>query len=231
MGWKASVIIVHKPTEVNKDKLLKDLGFYNLKKIEDEPFGAVINPNGNKVYMGTYKDNLLICTPDLPMQFFEANKTETELTFNRFFPQSEICSIVLHSVVNLWAYSVTINGKKLRARAGSADDGTFLEIGEPLEEEKELLSKSEMDENGNRVYMFEDLTDEPCSEDQVGENFVFAICKRYFDEELDRADDLFETVMEGFSFGSDMEIPNIPKQEQSVPVKSKPWWKRFVGGL
>jgi hypothetical protein len=70
MGWKASTIIIHKPIQVEKEELLKNLGFDNLTKIEDEPFEVAINPDDNKVYIGSYKDNLLICAPDIPMHFF-----------------------------------------------------------------------------------------------------------------------------------------------------------------
>lgn len=141
MGWKASTIIINKPTHVDNLVLLKELGFNNLTKIEDEPFEVAINPDNNKVYIGSYKDNLLVCAPDIPMQFFEDDETITEKTLNRIFPNSEICSIVLHSAVNLWGYSVTKNGQKIRARAGSSDDGTFVEIGEPLDEEKRTFEQ------------------------------------------------------------------------------------------
>jgi DNA-binding beta-propeller fold protein YncE len=82
MGWKASTIIINKPTRVNNEDLLKTLGFDNFIKIEDEPFEVAINPDDNKVYIGTYRDNLLICVPDIPMQFFEDNESQTEKTLN-----------------------------------------------------------------------------------------------------------------------------------------------------
>jgi hypothetical protein len=231
MGWKASTIIIHKPTQVDNLELLKDLGFNNLTKIEDEPFEVAINPDNNRVYIGTYKDNLLVCAPDIPMQFFEDSETLTEKTLNRIFPNSEICSIVLHSTVNLWGYSVTKNGQKIRARAGSADDGTFVELGEPLDEEKELLSKSKIDENGNRIYLFDDFPDELLNEDQVGENFVFSVCKRYFDEELDSADELlFDTTLTGYKYGKVKQITSPQQQTNKTNSidkidNEKPWWK------
>lgn len=201
MGWKASAIIINKPTQVDNETLLTELGFNNLTRIEDEPFEVAINPDDNKVYIGSYKNNLLVCASGIPTQFFDENETPIEKTFNRIFPYSEICSIVLHSAINLWGYSVTKNGKKIRARAGNSDDGTFVEIGEPLDEEKELLSKSKLDENGNKVYVLDEFPDETFSEDQVGENFVFLICKRYFDQELDSAHDLlFKTTLTGYQY-------------------------------
>lgn len=228
MGWKASTIIVHKPKQVENEELLKELGFKNLRITEKEPFEVAINPSENKVYVGTYKDNLLICAQDIPMKFFEDKETSIEKILNRLFPDSEICSIVLHSTVNLWGFSVTKNGQKIRARAGSSDDGTFYEFGEPLEEEQELLSKSTINKNGQRTYSFEGIDEEPMTEDQVGENFVFAICKRYFGKELDSAEDLlFETNLDGYLFGKVTAEENKKGQSKfTQPVTDgKPWWK------
>jgi hypothetical protein len=226
MGWKIFAIIVHKPTSIDNESLLKELGYENLSKIDDEPFDVAIYPDKNKVYIGTYKENLIICESDLPMQFFEQAETKTEKALTKIFPTSEICSLVLHSVVNLWGYAVIQNEKKIRARAGSADDGTFLEQGEPLEEENEILSKSTIDKDGKRTYLFEDLDEEPMSEDQVGENFVFSISKRYFEEELDAADDrLFETILTGYSFSPSKPIPAQSTTIVQEKKESKPWWK------
>ena len=89
MGWKASTIIINKPNRVDKENLLEQLGFSNLTKIEDEPFEVAINPDDKKVYIGIYKDNLLICAPEIPMQFFETNETQTEKILIKAFPTSE----------------------------------------------------------------------------------------------------------------------------------------------
>lgn len=235
MGWKASTLIINKPIQIDEERLLRGLGYSNLRKIEDEPFETAISPDDNKVYIGTYKDNLLICEQELPARFFEQTQTKEEKLLSQLFTGSEICAIILHSAVNLWGYSIAINGEKIRARAGSANDGTFCEMGEPVEEEKELLSRSTINEDGNRVYLFEDLPNEPMTEDQVGENFVFAITKRYFGEELDSADELlFETTLTGYAFGDIANTPKVyetivdsPPEESvdSVPEEKKAWWK------
>ncbi|MEO8712887.1 MAG: hypothetical protein ABI405_12220 [Parafilimonas sp.] len=227
MGWKAFVIIVNNPLQIDNESLLRELGFKNLTKIEDEPFEVAIYPKDNAIYIGNYKDNLLICESNAPMQFFEDAQTKTEKVLTKQFPISEICSIVLHSVVNLWGYSIIKDGQKIRARAGSAEDGTFVDIGEPIEEEAELFSKATINENGVRTYLFEDIDDEPMTEDQVGENFVFAIWKRYFGEELDRADDLlFETILTGYSYDNNTKkIDSTEQKNTSGKIDQKPWWK------
>jgi hypothetical protein len=201
MGWKASTIIIHEPTAVDHEALLKKIGLVDLKKISNEPFEVALNPTGNKVYIGTYKNNLLICIEDLPMHFFEKKESTIEKKLYEIFPNSELCAIVLHSGVNLWGYSISKKGSKIRVKAGSADDGTFVEIGDPIKEEQALLSKSTVSSNGQRTYLLDEDDDEPLTEDQVGENFVFAISKRYFGVELDHAEDLlYETSLTGYTY-------------------------------
>lgn len=222
MGWKASTIIVHQPSEVNYENLLNRLGFTNLRPIEDEPFESTIYPEEGNVYIGLYKNNLLICERDITHDFIGTDEPVLIKTLTEFFPNNEMCAITLHSAVNLWGYTVMKNSKILRARAGDADNGTYLDQGDPLPEEKELLSKSTLDKNGKRIYQLEDFPDEPFQEDQVGENFVFAICKRYFGEELDQLDDsFFEIMLKGFSHGESAS----PTQPKPITPTTKPWWK------
>ena len=219
MGWKASIIIIHKPLQVDNEQLLKELGFDRLTKVKDELFEVVINPDNNRVYIGNYKNNLLICAPDIPMHIIENNGVEAEKILTKLFPDSEICSIVLHSTVNLWGYSIIKRGERIRVRAGSAEDGTFIDLGEPLEEEENILNKSVIDEVGQRTYAFEEIDNEVMTEDQVGENFVFAICSRYFGEELDYADALlFETTLKGYSYNK------VTDAAKPIP-DGKVWWK------
>jgi hypothetical protein len=224
MGWKISAIIIHPAPETDALPLLRDLGFPELYKIEDEPFEVAMNPDDNKIYLGTCKNNLLICAQTIPLMFLDEGLSDAEQFLTAKFPQAEICSVVLHSVVNLWGYAVVKNGRKVRARAGSSDDGTFLETGEPLEEEKELLQQSTINEQGSRIYRLHDNPQDALSEDQVGENFVFEICKRYFGVPLNEDDELlFETTLSGYSYSVQGARPRDAAPE---PVKAaKPWYK------
>lgn len=218
MGWKASFLIIHRPERDADELLLTEIGFRELKKIEDDCFESVIDPEDNRVHIGSYQNNIIICDSNIPLQFFEEGESETELRFKQLFPDSEICAIILHSAVNLWGYAVIMSGTKVRARAGSADDGTFVEFGQPLAEEEQLFSKSTRNESGERVYAFDDFPNELFSEDQVGENFVFRICNRYFGDDLDCANEqLFQTNFISYKYsGISKESPNNI---------SKPWWK------
>jgi len=220
------MIIVQNPGDFLESDLLNNLWDKDFEKIEDEPFEAVINPDDEKVYFGTYNGNLIICDSGLSMKFFDMPSPVFDEMFTKQFPNSEICFVALHSVVNLWAYGILKNGHRLRVRAGSADDGTYMDEGEPLPEEIQLLSTSHINSGGNRVYRNEEFPDQEMSEDQVGEEFVFSICSRYFGDPLDRLDDSFlETMFSGYatkrkSVGRDRSTV-APK----VNLKPKPWWK------
>ena len=223
MGWKSSTIIVNSDNKINQLELLKDLGFENLTEIDNEPFEVAISPGDSKIYIGKYKDNLLICTQDLPLTFLEEEVSKGEKVLSQYFPNSEISSIVLQSAVNFWGYSVSKNNQKIRVRAGSSDNGTMLEYGEPLEQELNLLSKSKIDENGRRIYHFDDFTNEQFKEDQVGENFVFKFSSRYLGQNLDMADELlFDTELKGYKFNS-----SFANKKEKVNQTDKPnkWLK------
>lgn len=199
MGWKASTLIINNPKTIDFTSFLKQLGFSKVKAIADKNFESVINPRGNKVYLGTYKNNLIICSQELSETFFkDESVSEIEKVLMEKFPESEICAITLNSVVNEWGYAILKNNEKIRFRAGSHETGTVFNEGEILPEEKQLFSQSKLDGKGNRIY---ELDGEEFTEDQVGENFVFEIVSRYFGERLDAADsDVFETNMLGFSY-------------------------------
>lgn len=200
MGWKASIIVIDNKNEFNHLELLKDLGFKNVSESEDLTLEETINPEDGKIYFGEYNNCLIICTSELPLTFLGEELSEVEKILFKYFPNSEICSLNLHSVVNLWGFSIAKNNKKLRVAAGSADSGTMIYFGEPVKEELELLSKAKIDAEGNRLYYYEE-DDEPYTEDCVGEDYVFEISSRYFGNRLDYADELlFETKFKGFQY-------------------------------
>jgi hypothetical protein len=221
MGWKASSIIIKTQSKIDNDTFLSDLGFTTLSKTEDKTFDVAINPDDNKLYIGYYNNNLIITAPEIPMLFFENSLSTIEKILIDKFPESEICSIVLHSVVNLWGYALIVNGEKIRVRAGSANDGTFCDFGEIQEEEKELFSKSTIDSDGKRTYKFDDMPDEIFYEDQVGENYVFALTQRFFGKPLDYLDDIFDLEFNGYDYSLNKYYQYEP---QNTKQKNK-WWK------
>lgn len=233
MGWKTSMIIVNSDNEFDKDEIFESLGYYKLKSIDKQYFESVINPDDEKIYIGKYNGNTIICIQDLPLESLDSTVSRAERILSTKFPDTDIVTFALHSVVNLWGYSIVNNGKKLRVRAGSSEGGTMVEFGEITEEEKELFSKSKLNSTGERVFVFDTMPDEEFQDDQVGENFVFDISKKYLGEKLDACDELlFETQFSGYTFSKskpqkkiEHQIEYQTKQTQKKIIHKKPWWK------
>ena len=92
------------------------------------------------------------------------------------------------------------DGRPLRRKAGSADDGTFEDFGAPLPEEQDLLAKSALDAQGKRVYRLPEFPGEALSEDQVGEEYVFQVFERLTGERPDIGPNLLNVRCAGYSF-------------------------------
>ncbi|MEM9896871.1 MAG: hypothetical protein AAF789_10915 [Bacteroidota bacterium] len=217
------MIFVASEKEIGHAVLLESLGIHQLEKVKGQPFDSVMSPGKDMIYIGTLNGNTIICTQDIPSESLDASMSPAEMEMSARFDQADIVTFVLHSTVNLWGYSIVQNGQKIRVRAGSADNGTILEYGAPLEEEKGLLSQSSINESGERVFKFDDLPNEEFTDDQVGENFVFAISANYFGEQLDHSDKIFETEFDGYIF-SRHKLALASSFDEKVTSK-KPWWK------
>lgn len=235
MGWKAASIIISNVTTVDAEKLLQELGFEQFTTIDDEPYDVAVYPEKCQIFIGVYKNNLIISSWEITDHSFGKELSTFEQKLSNLFPASEICTIQLHSGVNHWGYAIVKNGEKIRVRCGNADQGTIIELGEPLLEEQELLSKSEI-KDGRRIYHLRD--DEPYEEDQVGENFVSSIWARYTGKEFFEDEDMFEFMLSGFKTTKAVSSTQPTHKQQSASNQqsvtdqqsentnvTKPWWK------
>jgi len=227
MGWKTSMILINSEKEFDKNELFESFGYYKLNKSDKQYFETIMNPDDDKIYFGRYNGNTIICMQDLPLESMYESLSKAERILSSKFPNTDITTFVLHSVVNLWGYSIVNNGKKVRVRAGSSEGGTIVEYGEILEQEKELFSKSKLNKNGERVFTFENMPEDDFLDDQVGENFVFDVSRKYLGMNLDACEELFETEFEGYTF-SKLKPQNKTgdqiKINQDKNFKKK-WWK------
>lgn len=198
MGWKASALIIS-GSQGDPREILHNLGFSSLEQIDGEAFDTAIYPEYDQIFIGYYKNNLIITLHEFPAQFFKDSLTAFEGKLIELFPKSEICAFSLDSTYNHWGFAVIKDGKKIRVKAGDINKGTFIDFGVPLEQEFELLSKSKINEAGKRLYYLDSLNDDPYNEDQVGENIIFDIVKRFTGIPLDQDDDfLFESLFTGY---------------------------------
>lgn len=221
MGWKLSSLLIDTDKIINDNAFLKALGFNNYTSIEEKTFEEVMNPNVGDIYIGTYKNKTIICVQEIPLQFLDESIEVIEENLITLSNNHEISAVALHSVVNFYGFSYVKNGIKYRAKSGASDEGLISEYGEPLDVELELLSKSYVNSDNERVFQLDEYPDDVFTEDQMGEEFVFQIFDHYFDEPLDTADDLlFETKFRGYSINPSRE-KTTPLTKDSELIKSE----------
>ncbi|NIG54889.1 hypothetical protein [Chitinophaga sp. Cy-1792] len=218
MGWKLYATFVSPTHEVNFDDLLGRLELPPLTPIEDEPFEVALYPDEGQIYIGEHNNCLIITNYELTDACMTSEFSPLEEVLMAEFPDAEICTLVLHSVVNYFGYAVIKNGEKIRVRAGDSEYGVGIDEGSPLEEELPFLHSPRFkDDNSRRISRDGNNT----YVDWDGEGIVFAIAGRYFGEPMDRNDALlFETNLKGFSYPV-----ADPIKTAAANTASKPWWK------
>ena len=205
MGWKASCIFasqLHEPKLLNSPShdpamALRIAACLPLKAEPTEETTLELGMHPDDLTIGAYGQSLIIGHHELSNTCFDGNVPPVIHGINEILPNCHSLAISLHSVVNLYGYALFDGLNLVRARAGSADDGEFLDIGEWVEEEQQLFAKSEL-RNGERVF-FDEIDGEIEEHDHssYGEEFVFELSKRYFGERLDCID-FWDLKMETF---------------------------------
>jgi hypothetical protein len=193
MGWNMSCIIISPQQEIRDNLIFDALGLSYFSRLGDEIFDVAIDPTDDKLYIGEYKGNIIISVNTLPIAFFDPILSKMEDNLIGLFPESEISALSLQSSINHFGFAVIQNRKKVRAKAGDAQLGVIVDYGPPLEEELPLISRSKVNEVGERLYYLGTAEDQPILETQVGENFVFKISSRYIGVPFIEDDQLFDT--------------------------------------
>jgi hypothetical protein len=120
--------------------------------------------NNDDVYVGAYTNALVVGSVSLAEEAFTGAVPRAVECATAMLPGCRALVAVLHSVVDLFGYAWYENGKLLRARAGSADDGIFFDKGAELPLERELKA-------------FDDTID--------GEELVMELCRPFLGCRID----------------------------------------------
>mgnify|MGYP007079438759 FL=1 len=194
MGWKTSMVIVNNYSLFSNYELLHELGYQKLKKIGTQTLEDALYPKDGELFIGRFKNNIIICETDLAYNTLNEKLSNEEFRLNELLKKNtEICGFVLHSGNNIYGYSISQNSKRIRVKAGSSDDGIIIDVGQVLQEEQEVLNEFILVPLKDG---FQELKRTEYAEDQIGEDLVFNISKRYFGERLDLAEDkLFNIKM------------------------------------
>ncbi len=199
MGWRAACIFVNenkntfltgnsKPRPELVQNVLNSIGLDDFESRDETTLDSCLYPDDHETWLGSFEGGHIIASQDLSNNLLRGGESKVVRGLSDIAPNGSILAITLHSGVNLFGYAYFENGVQLRARAGSADDGVFIDEGEPLPEEQKLFDLSEM-RDGERIFKIEDNGRVgEYTEDQMGEEFVFELCRRALGERFDGSD-------------------------------------------
>ena len=147
-----------------------------------------INKSGD-LFIGTYKDKLIIADGGLTHGFFSTEPSDIEKRFVAAFPSSEIAALAENSTVEEFGYTIIDKGQRIRVKHG-CDGEIYTDIGELLPEEQAILA--------GHIFDPEELAEmrEDMDEDEVQNMITFEaswrtpaeISKRYFGDIIDNLD-------------------------------------------
>lgn len=196
MGWKASAIFAtdqagyfgSRPlhSAATAEDVRARLGLADYEPVGEEDFLTALHPRRGALYIGAYPGGTIVCESSLPAYFFddrshraisgESSKfTAVKAQMLKLYPDGELMAIALHSVVNLWGYSVYSRGQLLRSAAGASDNGLLANTGAPLPEELRGLQACAIDK---------------VDEEGDGEELVFDVSARMFGRRMDAFDEI-----------------------------------------
>jgi hypothetical protein len=187
MAWNKYYIVVANQQKATPIEILTKLGLTDYKPAGDAYFFQT--NKSDDLFIGTYGDKLIIANPDLTYSFFTAEPSDVEKRFVTAFPSSEIAAFAENSTVGEFGYSLIDNGQRVRVKHG-CDGETYVDIGETLPEEQEILA--------GRIFDQEELDEmrEDMDKDEVQNVIAFEaswrtpaqISKRYFGDRIDNLD-------------------------------------------
>lgn len=194
MGWKAFAVFATavpgyfgtrpRHEAQRAEQLRLRLGLSGYAYVGPATLEAALYPRKGALYIGAYPDGAIVCETQLVCQLFDAASchkigggtapfAEFKPALLGLYPAGEVLALVLHSVVNLWGYSLYAGGKLRRSAAGASDDGIIANEGAPLPEERRVLDACAIEE---------------VDEEVGGEELVFDVSARMFGQRLDAFD-------------------------------------------
>jgi hypothetical protein len=208
------MIIVEKPVpDIGDEQLLAELGFPNCAAMGTDHLVNCMYPRDKSFGIGRYNGRLIITEDYRFTEKLERAKVPDvlsahEQTLTRLFPGSEVLSVACHSTSNYAMHSLVKDGVKLRYRRIDCD-GKGIVHGAPLAEEEPIYARSKVID-GVRMFRGEE-PDGPYeyTEDQLMEDFIFEVAKRYLGVRLDRDDAVNDVELRRYRYDPTRKV--IPK--------------------
>ena len=160
MAWNQFYIFVKGPSFDNLEATLTSLDLGGYKPVGEVELHQTSKPT--TLFAGVYNGNLVLVHPDLVFEFFRHEQSEVEQLFIRAFPEAEIAALIINETVGLFGFALIVAGRKVRMKEG-CDGEYYIDIGDQLPEEQEVLSRDEEELEGMR----EELRDEDLADEEI----------------------------------------------------------------
>jgi len=96
-------------------------------------------PAGNdELYVGAYEGAFVLGSIPITEEAFAGVVPKAVTCVNTMLPGCRVLIVLLHSVVDLFGYAIFEHNRLVRARAGSADSGVYVDFGDLLPIERKL---------------------------------------------------------------------------------------------
>jgi len=143
MAWNKYYVFVTNQHKIDLPTILPALGLSDYQVIGEVDLNFTNKPK--TLFITHFNDCLLLIHPSLVFDFFKETPSETEKSFIRCFPNSEIAAIYHNETVNGYGYTIINRGERQRVNFGS-DGDVHLNFGNLLEEEISMSNTYSIDE-------------------------------------------------------------------------------------
>ena len=188
MGWNLSLILIESSSKIiDEEKFITSLGYNKVSFIKKSSLEKCINPKANTISIGYINNSIIICADfETSLRSIREYHSFYEKELISQYPKNEIITAICNSTVNLHAYSIINNSKKIRYKYVNPEN-TKVEFGSALPEEQTIYSKSKK-KNNHYVWL---ENNEEYLECQLLEDFTFEVLKRRLGFRIDQNDYVF----------------------------------------
>lgn len=247
-------ILISPVGQMDRATLMANLGYAGAPFVGEETGMDGLLQEPTMFTLAQMGDCLLLTDFDMVEEAFRFGMpTDRMRVLISTFPEAEIGVFMLMSTNNTWGYSVISQGEILAREFGNADEGTTIEDGISLPEVEWLMEQSYTDDDDNRFFELETHPGRVFTHDQVGEEFVKSVSRRFLADgifgnpALDATlFDVYDLCADGFSPSPVSPPPAnltrpvtsappvapapplapVPPAPAAAPVRPrKPWWK------
>jgi len=150
-------------------------------------YGDCINPKDDYLYIGKFKDYLIINEASMALDFFQEPVSKTERFWRTLSRNSqEIYCFILNGITNMYGFAYLLNQRKIRCKYGTMDESVILDLGALLKSEKDYYERK----NTNAL-----IEDGEIEFHQIAEDLIFHFFNEILGESPNYNSDLMNLEM------------------------------------